>query len=188
MFQARPDLLQVFQAAASAGGGSRGSLKAAAAAAALMGERENLPRSRGMDERGARAKADARKRAAARGVNVRLPNNPLPVNSELLNISTSGSGGKGRADGSLGILSKGGGKERKETEAPAAEKEQVKPQAENIKAHAKPENGSVFAEDVKDSSTQEQAPLGLGVSLGSLEGKKLKSVKKKAPSAKAADL
>jgi protein TIF31 len=188
LLQARPDILQVFQAAASAGGGSRGSLKAAAAAAALMGERENLPRSRGMDERGARAKADARKRAAARGVNVRMPNNLLPVNPDLLSIPTAGSGGKARADGSLGSSSKVG-KEAKETETSPAPKEQVKTDVENTRSHAKPGNGSAIAEEKsKDRSAQEQAPLGLGVSLGSLESKKLKSLKKKAPSSKAVEL
>ena len=174
MLQARPELLQVFQAAAAVGGGSRGSLKAAAAAAALMSERENLPRSRGMDERGARAKADARKRAAARGVNVRLPNNPVPVNSELLNLSTSG--GKGRDD-SLGFLSKGARKETKEAEAPPAEKEQDKSHVEDVKTHAKTEN----------TSSQDQVPLGLGASLGSLEGKKLKSLKMKVSNSKATE-
>ena len=139
-----------------------------------MSDRENLPRSRGMDERGARAKADARKRAAARGVNVRLPNNPVPVNSELLNLSTSGTGGKGRDD-SLGFLSKGARKETKETEAPPAEKEQEKSHVEDVKTQAKIEN----------ASSQDQVPLGLGASLGSLEGKKLKSLKMKVSNSKA---
>ncbi|KAH7432436.1 hypothetical protein KP509_07G022600 [Ceratopteris richardii] len=68
VLKARLDLLQAFQAAAVGGGSSRGALNkavVAAAAAALIGERENLPWSRGLDERGAHAKADVRKRAAA---------------------------------------------------------------------------------------------------------------------------
>jgi protein TIF31 len=148
-----------------------------------MGDRENLPRSRGMDERGARAKADARKRAAARGVNVRVPNNLLPVNPDLLSIPTSGSGGKGREDGSLGSSSKVGKETTKQTETPPAQKEQAKTDVETSRANAKPGNGSAIAEEKsKDRSAQEQAPLGLGVSLGSLESKKLKPLKKKAPS------
>lgn len=83
--QAHPDLIQAFQAAsggaASASGGSN-----------TVGG-ENFPRGRGIDERSARAVAEARKKAAARGLLIRphgVPVQALPPLTQLLNIINSG--------------------------------------------------------------------------------------------------
>lgn len=83
--QAHPDLLQAFQAAS--GGGASGS-------GGIPGV-ENIPRGggRGVDERSARAVAEARKKAAARGYLIRQPGVPvqaMPPLTQLLNIINSG--------------------------------------------------------------------------------------------------
>lgn len=83
--QGNPELLQAFQvaAAARAAGGSSNT-------SAVVGD--NLPRGRGVNERSARAVAEARKKAAARGVFLR--NHGLPQTSasfaQILNAINSG--------------------------------------------------------------------------------------------------
>ena len=65
--QAHPDLIQAFQAAATAGGsGSSGTSVNKSLNVAIIGD--NPPRGRGVDERAARAAAEVRKKAAARGL------------------------------------------------------------------------------------------------------------------------
>ncbi|KAK1426603.1 hypothetical protein QVD17_15279 [Tagetes erecta] len=85
LLKAHPDLIQAFQAAsggaASASGGNN-----------QVGG-ENFPRGRGVDERSARAVAEARKKAAARGLLIRphgVPVQALPPLTQLFNIINSG--------------------------------------------------------------------------------------------------
>nr|GEU47496.1 clustered mitochondria protein [Tanacetum cinerariifolium] len=89
LIKAHPDLMQAFQAASGGGASGSGSNNAAGS--------ENVPRGgRGVDERSARAIAEARKKAAARGLLIRphgvpvqaLP--PLTQLTQLLNIVNSG--------------------------------------------------------------------------------------------------
>uniref|UniRef100_A0A2N9JBF1 CLU central domain-containing protein n=1 Tax=Fagus sylvatica TaxID=28930 RepID=A0A2N9JBF1_FAGSY len=103
--QAHPDLIHAFQAAAAAGGsGSSGTSVNKSLNAAVIGE--NLPRGRGVDERAARAAAEVRKKAAARGLLIRphgVPVQALPPLTQLLNIINSGmtpdAAGGGETDG-----------------------------------------------------------------------------------------
>eukprot|EP00252_Welwitschia_mirabilis_P007752 TRINITY_DN19429_c0_g1_i1.p1 TRINITY_DN19429_c0_g1~~TRINITY_DN19429_c0_g1_i1.p1 ORF type:complete len:1424 (-),score=348.01 TRINITY_DN19429_c0_g1_i1:430-4701(-) len=158
--KARPDLIQAFQ---SVSGGSlqncsRTSLTKAAAAAALMGD--VLPRGRGMDERGARAAAEIRRRAAARGVNIRsqpLSVQTVPQLTELLNLINSGAGGKTTSDSSLAPPQETQKEENSKTED----------KQENVLS--KEENGGALA------TPEEKAPLGLGAGLVSLDNKKQKA-------------
>ncbi|KAK7334777.1 hypothetical protein VNO80_26540 [Phaseolus coccineus] len=151
ILKAHPDLIHAFQAAAVAGGsGSSGATANKSLNAAIMGEA--LPRGRGMDERAARAAAEVRKKAAARGLLVRphgVPVQALPPLTQLLNIINSGATpdavDNGNADGA---------------------KEEA--------------NGIPPSEltDVKKGQTipvQEQAPVGLGKGLSSLDAKKQKA-------------
>jgi len=86
LLKAHPDLIQAFQAAS--GGGASGS----GGNSSVGGE--NFARSgRGVDERSARAVAEARKKAAARGLLIRphgVPVQALPPLTQLLNIINSG--------------------------------------------------------------------------------------------------
>jgi len=144
-------LIHAFQAAAVAGGpGSSGATANKSLNAAIMGEA--LPRGRGMDERAARAAAEVRKKAAARGLVVRphgVPVQALPPLTQLLNIINSGATpdavDNGDADG-------------------AKEEANGMPPSEST--------------DVKKDQTiplQEQAPVGLGKGLSSLDAKKQKA-------------
>ncbi|KAI5068426.1 hypothetical protein GOP47_0016771 [Adiantum capillus-veneris] len=168
VLKARPDLLQAFQVAAASGGGSRGALNkaaAAAAAAALMGERENLPRSRGLDERGARAKADVRKRAAAKGVNIRPQSVPVQALPELLNLSSN--------------VQRKKRTEEPSSSASAGNKEDRPQQDEDDKTGLSREDSGLDSilskpEKANESSTSSQTPLGLGTGLGALDTKKSK--------------
>lgn len=89
--QARPDLVQAFQQAAAASGtANRGSLGRTAA--------DGMTRSRGTDERAVKAANEVRKKAAARGVNVRpqpgVPAQSIPPLGDLLSLINSGVAGK----------------------------------------------------------------------------------------------
>ncbi|KAL2330845.1 hypothetical protein Fmac_018426 [Flemingia macrophylla] len=150
ILKAHPDLVHAFQAAAIAGGsGSSGAPANKSLNAAIMGEA--LPRGRGMDERAARAASEVRKKAAARGLLVRphgVPVQALPPLTQLLNIINSGVTPDGADNGSAD--------------------------------GAKEANGNPSSEptDVKKSQSmpvQEQAPVGLGKGLSSLDSKKQKA-------------
>lgn len=183
VFKARPDLLQAFQAAAS-GGVGRGSLNKAAAAAALMGERENLPRSRGMDERGARAAAEVRKRAAARGLNVRpqgVPVQALPPFSEFLSLISNGVPGKNT--GTDAPSSSSTTEAGKDTLAPTVDEDVENtiaggiaspPSGVDMKQELSVDNGVAEGKVLEERSSEGQIPLGLGAGLGALESKKMK--------------
>ncbi|KAH7444315.1 hypothetical protein KP509_02G073000 [Ceratopteris richardii] len=170
VLKARPDLLQAFQAAAAGGGSSRGALNkaaAAAAAAALIGERENLPRSRGLDERGARAKADVRKRAAAKGVNIRSQGVPVQALPELLNLSSNAQRKKRVEEPS--------------SSASSANKEKAEQNEHDKNVSQKDGTWTESPANPKkdaQSSTIGQTPLGLGTGLGALETKKAKQKEK----------
>ncbi|KAD5802797.1 hypothetical protein R6Q59_023791 [Mikania micrantha] len=80
LLKAHPDLIQAFQAASGSGASGSGG--------------ENFARGgRGVDERSARAVAEARKKAAARGLLIRphgVPVQAMPPLTQLLNIINSG--------------------------------------------------------------------------------------------------
>ncbi|TKY49558.1 Clustered mitochondria protein [Spatholobus suberectus] len=151
ILKAHPDLIHAFQAAAVAGGsGSSGASANKSLNAAIMGEA--LPRGRGIDERAARAAAEVRKKAAARGLLVRphgVPVQALPPLTQLLNIINSGvtpdAVDNGNADG-------------------------TKKEANGI-----PSSDTSDAKKGQTMSVQEQAPVGLGKGLSSLDAKKQKS-------------
>lgn len=156
-------MIHAFQAAAVAGGsGSSGASANKSINAAMMGEA--LPRGRGIDERAARAAAEVRKKAAARGLLVRphgVPVQALPPFTQLMNIINSGTtpdaADNGNTDGAMKVdVAK---------EANRAKKE----------ANGTPSNDSTAAEKSESVAVQEQAPVGLGKGLSSLDAKKQKS-------------
>ncbi|KAJ6905390.1 clustered mitochondria protein-like isoform X1 [Populus alba x Populus x berolinensis] len=152
ILKANPDLLHAFQAAAVAGGSGSGSSSGSmnkSLNAAIAGE--TLPRGRGVDERAARAAAEVRKKAAARGLLTRphgVPVQALPPLTQLLNIINSG-----------------------ETPDTVSNEEAA--------GGVKETNGQSSNDPVdtqKDqTSGQDQAPVGLGKGLASLDAKKQKA-------------
>lgn len=162
--KARPDLIQAFQMATggSATGRPRTSLNKSAAAAALIGD--VLPRGRGMDERGARAAAEVRKKAAARGLNVRpqsVPVQALPVQlTELLNLINAGVPSKAPPSDSPSTSTQ---------EAGTGNSTNVENEVEDSNFCGEGSSGNVPLEN-----TEEKTPLGLGAGL-SLDNKKQKS-------------
>ncbi|KAJ7013037.1 clustered mitochondria protein-like [Populus alba x Populus x berolinensis] len=150
--QANPDLLHAFQAAAAAGGsGSGGSSSSINKSlnAAIVGEA--LPRGRGVDERAARAAAEARKKAAARGLLIRshgVPVQALPPFTQLLNIVNSG----------------------------ATPDSINNEEASGVSNEANGQSSNDPVDKQKDqTSGKEQAPIGLGKGLKSLDAKKEKA-------------
>ncbi|KAB5541065.1 hypothetical protein DKX38_014039 [Salix brachista] len=150
--QANPDLLHAFQAAAVAGGSGSGSSSGSmnkSLNAAIVGE--SLPRGRGVDERAARAAEEVRKKAAARGLLIRpngVPVQALPPLTQLLNIINSGA-----TPDTVNSEEAAGG--MKETNGQSS-------------------NDSVDTQ--KDqTSGRDQAPVGLGKGLASLDAKKHKA-------------
>ncbi|KAI3984330.1 hypothetical protein MKX01_011284 [Papaver californicum] len=100
ILKAHPDLIQAFQAATAGGSGNLNASNNKSLNAAIMGE--TVPRGRGGDERAARAAAEARKKAAARGLLVRphgVTVQALPPLTQLLNIINSGMTPEGEAEG-----------------------------------------------------------------------------------------
>ena len=155
--QAHPDLMQAFQAAATAGGsGSLGTSVKKSLNAAIIGD--NPPRGRGVDERAARAAAEVRKKAAARGLLIRphgVPVQAMPPLTQLLNIINSGM---------TPDVAEGG-------ETDGVKKE----------ANGHPSNGPVDSKNDELTSGQEDhAPVGLGTGLASLDAKKQKAKAKAA--------
>ncbi|XP_077254113.1 clustered mitochondria protein-like [Tasmannia lanceolata] len=156
ILKAYPDLVQAFQAAT---GGSEGAGSSAnkSLSAAIIGE--TLPRGRGIDERAARAAAEVRKKAAARGLLLRphgVPVQALPPLTHLLNIINSGVTPESPTN----------------MQANEQDKE-VNGPIENGTGNAK-ENGVV-------GSQEDHAPVGLGTGLGSLDSKKKKLKSKVRP-------
>ncbi|RDX61659.1 Clustered mitochondria protein, partial [Mucuna pruriens] len=151
ILKAHPDLIHAFQAAAVAGGsGSSGASASKSLNAAVMGEA--LPRGRGIDERAARAAAEVRKKAAARGLLVRphgVPVQALPPLTQLLNIINSGATPDTVDNGSADGVKK--------------------------EANGNPSSDPSDANKGQSIPVQEQAPVGLGKGLSTLEAKKQKS-------------
>ncbi|XP_030963300.1 clustered mitochondria protein-like [Quercus lobata] len=91
ILKAHPDLIQAFQATTTArGSGGSGTSVNKSLNAAIIGD--NPPRGRGVDERAARAAAEVRKKAAARGLLIRphgVPIQAMPPLTQLLNIINS---------------------------------------------------------------------------------------------------
>ncbi|KAJ6964710.1 clustered mitochondria protein-like [Populus alba x Populus x berolinensis] len=152
ILKANPDLLHAFQAAAAAGGsGSGGSSSSINKSlnAAIVGEA--LPRGRGVDERAARAAAEARKKAAARGLLIRshgVPVQALPPFTQLLNIVNSG----------------------------ATPDSINNEEASGVSNEANGQSSNDPVDKQKDqTSGKEQAPIGLGKGLKSLDAKKEKA-------------
>nr|KYP49168.1 Protein KIAA0664 isogeny family [Cajanus cajan] len=150
ILKAHPDLVHAFQAAAVAGGsGSSGATANKSLNAAIMGEA--LPRGRGIDERAARAAAEVRKKAAARGLLVRphgVPVQAFPPLTQLLNIINSGATPDGVDNGSAD-----GAKE----------------------ANGISSSDPTVVKKNPSIPVQEQGPVGLGKGLSSLDAKKQKS-------------
>lgn len=110
---------------------------------------ETLPRGRGFDERAARAAAEVRKKAAARGLATRshgMPVQAVPPLTQLLNMINLGAAPEA-----------GDGEEA----------------GEKGEANGHHPNGPVDAKnDTATSKEGEQAPVGLGTGLASLDLKK----------------
>lgn len=151
--QAHPDLIQSFQTAAAGSAGSSSASVNKSLNVAVIGD--TLSRGRGVDERGARAAAEVRKKAAARGLLIRphgVPVQALPPFSQLLNIINSGVTPESADKG---------------------DKDEVK----DTNSH--PTNASVDAKSEQPPSEQDQAPpVGLGKGLRSFDAKKKKSKSK----------
>ncbi|KAF8099761.1 hypothetical protein N665_0237s0016 [Sinapis alba] len=99
LLKSRPDLIQAFQNAAAAE-------RANALNTAVLGEAQ--PRGRGFDERAARAAAEVRKKAAAKGLLVR-PQSGVPVpqqHSQLINPGTAASSKKSGENGEAKVEEK----------------------------------------------------------------------------------
>ncbi|KAG6789542.1 hypothetical protein POTOM_005645 [Populus tomentosa] len=149
---ANPDLLHAFQAAAAAGGSGSGSSSSSinkSLNAAIVGEA--LPRGRGVDERAALAAAEARKKAAARGLLIRphgVPVQALPPFTQLLNIVNSG----------------------------ATPDSINNEEASGVNNEANGQSSNDPVDKQKDQiSGKDQAPIGLGKGLKSLDAKKEKA-------------
>lgn len=142
--------MHAFQAAAASGGSASSSTSINQSInAAIIGE--TLPRGRGVDERAARAAAEVRKKAAARGLLVRphgVPVQALQPLTQLLNIINSG------------------------MTPEVVNSEETDGSKKEVNGHS--QNGS---EDKNDqvASVEVQPPVGLGRGLGSLETKKQKA-------------
>ncbi|XP_019425362.1 PREDICTED: clustered mitochondria protein-like isoform X3 [Lupinus angustifolius] len=152
ILKAHPDLVHAFQAAAVAGGsGGSGASANKSLNAAIMGE--SLPRGRGIDERAARAAAEVRKKAAAKGLLVRphgVPAQPLPPLTQLMNIINSGMTPDSVDNGNADVVA-------------------------NKEANDVPPSDPTDAKEGQSLPVKEQAPVGLGKGLSSLDGKKQKS-------------
>jgi len=154
-------LIHALQAAA---GGSGSSVAAAKKSlnAAMMGEA--LPRGRGNDERAARAAAENRKKAAARGLTVRphgVPVQAVPPLTQLLNFINSGTTPVAADNGNTNGAKQDGDVAKKEANGAQTE------------VYGPPSSDSTDAE--KSAPVQEPAPVGLGKGLSSLDNKKQKS-------------
>jgi protein TIF31 len=118
--------------------------------AAIVGE--TLPRGRGVDERAARAAAEVRKKVAARGLLTRphgVPVQALPPLTQLLNIINSGA-----TPDTVNNEEAAGGVEE---------------------TNGQSSNDPVDTQKDQTSGGQDQAPVGLGKGLASLDAKKQKA-------------
>ncbi|KAL9275941.1 Clustered mitochondria protein-like protein [Drosera capensis] len=158
---AHPDLLQAFQAVATAGSGSNKSLNAAVI-------NEALPRGRGVDERAARAAAEVRKKAAAKGL---LRPRTFPVQSatsplaQVMNFINSGVAPETLENDNANKTSK--------------DADKIVEEGEKSSKEAKEKNSEGETAEGRDGREEHvQAPVGLGSGLGSLDAKKPKMKQK----------
>ncbi|KAK6933740.1 CLU domain [Dillenia turbinata] len=154
ILKANPDL--ILQAATAAGGvsGSSSSAVNKTISAALMGE----TRGKGFDERAARAAAEIRKKAAARGLLIRqhgVPVQALPPLTQLLNMINSGM-----------------------TPDAVDSKEANGAKKEESNGHPSNGGGRNVNGNQSNAGQTSQAPAGLGKGLGLLDAKKKKSKSK----------
>ncbi|CAN1827682.1 Clustered mitochondria protein [Linum perenne] len=144
ILKANPDLMQALQAATASGSGTPSVNKSLNAA--LAGDA--LPRGRGVDERAARAAAEVRKKAAARGLLVRphgVPVQATPPMQQFMNLINAG-----RTPDAVEEVNGGG--------------EKAQANGQSTEDHP-----------AKDEKKTQQAPVGLGKGLSSLENKKGKT-------------
>ncbi|KAL2511617.1 Clustered mitochondria protein [Abeliophyllum distichum] len=149
---AHPDLMHAFQAAAVAGGSGTSGAASNKSVHTSIGS-EALPRGRGVDERAARAAAEVRKKAAARGLLIRphgVPVQALPPLTQLLNIINSGMT-----------------PDDVNNEVTGGEKNELNGHASN--------GPQVPEEDQSKPVQQDQTPVGLGSGLAALDAKKQKT-------------
>lgn len=115
--------MQAFQVVGSSGTGNK-------AVSAIIGD--NVQRGRGVDERAARAAAEVRKKAAARGLLIRqhgVPVQALPPLTQLLNmINTNSTAANGEENSGSEKEAQGGGEESKPGDATAGESNPVQSQ------------------------------------------------------------
>lgn len=152
ILKAHPDLIHAFQAAAAAGGSGTSGAALNKPVHTSIGS-EALPRGRGVDERAARAAAEVRKKAAARGLLIRphgVPVQALPPLTQLLNIINTGM----TPDGVNNEVTDG---EKKESNGHASNEPHVP------------------KEDLSKPVQQDQTPVGLGSGLAALDAKKQKT-------------
>ncbi|XP_009763155.1 clustered mitochondria protein isoform X1 [Nicotiana sylvestris] len=154
ILKAHPSLLHAFQAAA--GGAGVGGINQSLSSAVLG---DGLPRGRGVDERAARAAAEVRKKAAARGLLVRpsgVPAATLPPLTQLLNVINSGA-------------------------APdAAKSNETNEEKKEANGNSSDGPGGDAQADHSKTPGQDQTPVGLGTGLAGLDAKKQKSKGKSA--------
>ncbi|KAL6562798.1 hypothetical protein OROHE_005385 [Orobanche hederae] len=154
IFKAHPDLLQALQAAAVASGSSSNSNPSANRSSNNPIVGETLPRGRGVvDERAARATAEARRKAAAKGFLKRpqgVAIEALPPLNQIIHIINSGIGPDNTVNN-----------------------EGVKKEVEGNQVN-NPEG------DKSNGNQQDKGPVGLGSGLASLDSKKQKANKAKA--------
>ncbi|PKA56552.1 Clustered mitochondria protein [Apostasia shenzhenica] len=149
ILKANPDLIQAFQAASIGSGGTNALSISRSLNAALAGEA--LPRGRGVDERAARAAAEIRKKAAARGLLTRpngAPVQTLPWNQFLNILNNSAASSTPES-------------------APSSQPDEAKKDASNSQNSSNAPEG-----DQKQQANQ--GPAGLGAGLTALDPKKQK--------------
>ncbi|GAB2260888.1 hypothetical protein Droror1_Dr00011743 [Drosera rotundifolia] len=157
VLKAHPDLLQAFQAVTTAASGSNKSLNAAVI-------NEALPQGRGVDERAARATAEVRKKAAAKGL---LRPHTLPVQSaaspfaQVMNFINSGVAPETLENHNANKTSK--------------DADKIVEEGEKSSKEAKENNSEGETAEGRDGREERvQAPVGLGSGLASLDVKKQK--------------
>ncbi|KAJ8565661.1 hypothetical protein K7X08_008237 [Anisodus acutangulus] len=147
ILKAHPSLLHAFQAAA--GGSGIGGMNQSLSSAV---HGDGLSRGRGVDERAARAAAEVRKKAAARGLvrpsGVAAPT--LPPLTQLLNVINSG------------------------VTPDAANPNETNEEKKEASGNSSNGPGDAQADQSK-AGEQDQTPVGLGTGLGALDTKKQKS-------------
>ncbi|CAK9277916.1 unnamed protein product [Sphagnum jensenii] len=181
--KARPDLVQAFQAAAASASASRGPLGKGAGAS--YNAADILPRSRGTDERAARAANEVRKKAAARGLNVRpqagVPGQSIPPLGDLLSLINGGVAGKApvASSSSASSTARGAGKTIPQPRPESSGKKGGISTNSNFVVRPTPVAQAVIGSvdgtaAVVGPSPSGPSPLGLGGGLGGLDSKKKK--------------